>query len=343
VLASALLASASAQTSLSAPAAQSPTPAQQALQLALQHLEAGDRSAARAPARQALELSQLPESGVDPTVAQIVRDRSELRRESRSRNDRLLELLREAWSRPEIAPHVNAAAIDLAAMEQADGRYQRAAFILAIVAEHPEGATGHPRLARARALIGQAENLAYSSAVKRQREVLPDEVLAHQLLHDAGREAAHVAHEQQISRSESVTDAHRVLALATAWHGALTARVTHLDAQWVDEPSFLTMSSEGLETRRYCEARLIAEPRPDFAARAYSQSRVGSVVVIISVDDDYKIVGREIAASAPSGEYFDDVIEAVYSQWRVERAADAPADCTVWRHMMQPLIFGYRE
>lgn len=318
-----------------------------ALNLAKAALANGHRNAAYLPAQQAFTLATGGQTaGLDPVLTRLVLGRAELSRdEGREGVARLTVALDEAQGHDALGADAYEAATDLGEWAFTEEHYRVAADAYEKAAAFANFAPGDHELA-----LGEArtmEGVAWIAVASAREGVELDRGLGMTGssiravdLHDVygNAQAALVRAEEalyplaaQPATEDGLTYAQRRYALARAWRSVINARLTSNDRTQLQEPEVVArvrLAGSG----PICPMRVIAEPMPRYPRGAAHQERYGAVVVRVLTTEAGAPRDVRVAASIP--EQFQSSVERVAPQWRVERMADAPANCRV-----QPVIF----
>jgi len=322
-----------------------------ALNLADVRLAQGRYDEAVAPARKALELaeSQGPASGVDVVLARLLLDRAQLRSGDEAAAKRLEASLAAAAAQPDLNAALFTAAADLAKHSLENHRYDaaRAAWATAGRVAKRNPATASPLLVdRMRVEESAAGLLALvaqpASSVASWR--MPPDTSAYRdyletlvaIVEKLGREAA------QPGPTSAPTEAQTVFGLALAWYNAIKSKFRSEGRQWNDMPELPDTPDEIGGSRHAlprCDARVVAEPKPEYPRAERLEGGVGSVVLQLTFDEDGSVVRSAVAGGV--GPRFVESVTAVAGRWRLARKNPDQAGCRMAREIFLVASFTY--
>lgn len=306
-----------------------------ALNLASLRLERGDRAGALAPAERAHALAVTRgDANVDVIMTRLVLARASLSTEITTKSELAAAI---ATSPAELSAEIYLAALDLGRCEMEDGRFVEAARAFAAASANAHNAPGEPTLARAQTLTMEAIAQIYVAADMRPlSRVRDEEIGAHTKLHEAfaliGPTLADPVSGQPPTRDQ------RAFATARIWHSVLDARLGTLTRPWRNETweSFSVPPDE--EQANRCPVRIIPRPLPEYPRDAIYDLEVGAAMVWFHLDDQGNVVGREIAAAAPTTGQFVDAVSSVYDDWEITRRG-LPVGCEMPEVIIQSVVF----
>lgn len=322
-----------------------------ALNLADVRLAQGRYDEAVAPARKALELAETkgPASGVDATLARLLLDRAQLRSGDVEAAKRLEASLAAAAAQPDLNAASFAAAVDLAKHSIENRRYDaaRAAWATAGRLAKRNPATVSPLLvdrlrveesaAGLLALVAQPPSSVTSWRMPTDTRAYRDylETLV-AIVEKLGPAAA------QPGPTSAPTEAQTVFGLALAWYNAIKSKFRSEGLQWNDMPEPPEAPFEIGASRHalpHCEARVVAEPKPEYPRAERLEGGVGSVVLQLTFDEDGSVVHSTVTGGV--GPRFVESVTAVAARWRLARKNPDQTGCRMAREIFVVASFTY--
>jgi len=333
-----------------------------ALNLAQVRLQRGRVAEAYAPALQAFEISQNASSNVDPLLARLTLGRAELTDERfRQARERIMPALTEATSRPDLHQDAYNAAADLGRKMMRENVYVSGAAAWAEALRFADLIQGETTYIRAEARLGygiaQLSHAARSLRIENTRGMDTNMNVnvertfgpARRALIEAANIMRPLAHQE--GNTLDLTPAQSVFAAAVAWRMTLDSFL--LSNNYRREYNILrgdaaraaadeSVSMPASDGRPVCDVNIVVEPEPNFPPQGSAFFSAGGVVVRFMVDEDGRTRDTRVAAAVPE-RWFADAVASVAPQWRIERTADAPANCRMPPVVFQSTLFHFRS
>jgi TonB family protein len=322
-----------------------------AMNVALVRLSEGHRAQALSPAQLAASLAGNASSHVDPLAVDIAIKRASLQIGDQS-EAQLLAALNAAHEHGGLDEYVYDGASDLGGWAYQQHHLRTTADAWRLASQSSPGDSDAAVLSRARALLGlgvvlfQADQASapeqvamFDSQVSTTNDEYRPNIDALEALAEAGRIARPLA--SRPGANGEMTQAQQVFSRATVFFLAAQSRASTYnvpDSVLQDRPfdHFLAIPASGNTSR--CTARLSPDARPEYPTHAVFEGNVGAVMVRVVVDEAGHASDAHLVASV-GGQEFTRAIERVLPRWRVVRADNAPANCSMAMTLFTTVVF----
>ncbi|MGQ0531971.1 MAG: energy transducer TonB [Caulobacteraceae bacterium] len=313
---------------------------------------------AYAPALQAFNIAATNSAaGVDPLLSRLVLGRAELTEDhATDGRGRLMATLPEVVARTDLHGDAYNAAVDLGRWLIIHEDFVRAIPAWEFAVRFADASEGDHTYARAEARLGEGvARLSQIASAQYYEFRRPTDTRLHADADDdySGAYEALTEAVQLLlplamvdGGGEGLTLAQRTYSAALAWRTLLLARLRSTNQQAAiagAEPEAMRASGPPRPPGPpACEMRIIAEPEPDFPPGARGRELSGAVVVRVLLNEQGQIVDTRVGAALP-GRWFQEAVERVALQWRVERLSDSPSHCRVERINFVTIQFYFRS